>query len=97
MSKQVIETHFCPTHPSYKIVLDFNEAVPDDPGAGTPAMVYGPKDASGTFFCALETGEIDPCSPHQLPSAVSAWLERMAEHVDEYLDLAFASAAVTQD
>lgn len=91
MSKQIVETHFCPAQPDYKIVLDFREAVPDDPGAGTPAMVYGPRDVSGTFFCALDTGELNDDLAHQLPGQVSAWLEEMAGYVDEYLDRAFGS------
>ena len=93
MNKLTVETHVCPANSAYKVVLDFNEAVPDDPGAGTPAMVYGPKDTSGTFYCALDTGELDE---QQLPTRVSRWLEAMTEHVDEYLDRAFDSAAATQ-
>lgn len=42
--------------PRYTVELDYTEAHPDDPGAGTPAMVCGPNGTSGTFFCVRDTG-----------------------------------------
>lgn len=86
MKKQLVETHFCPADHDYYLVLDHREAVPDDPGAGTPAMVYGPRDACATYFRALNEGELD-C--HQLPGSVNRWLESMEHYVDAYVHLAF--------
>lgn len=86
MEKQLVETHFCPANHAYHIVLDHREAMPDDPGSGTPAMVYGPEGTSATFFCALNEGELD-C--HQLPDNVSRWLESMEDYVGDYVELAF--------
>ena len=56
-----------------RLVLDRAEIVPNDPGAGTPAMVYlGTRSA--TYGCACDTGELDGgeaiLTPHQV-----AWLQ----------------------
>lgn len=90
MEKQLVETHFCPANHAYHIVLDHREAMPDDPGSGTPAMVYGPQGTSATFFFALDGGELGgELDYHQLPSNVSRWLESMEDHVGDYVERAF--------
>lgn len=77
----------------YTVVLDPAEVFPEDPGQGTPAMVYGPGNASGTFFCAMGEGEL-VCGPvdHELPSNVMRWLESIAGEVDTFLNSATAEA-----
>lgn len=85
------EIHTCPADRRYRIELDPKEAVPDDPGQGTPAMVYGPHGASGTFDCVNDTGELDEQS---LPPAVLSWLEGMEEYVNDYVDAAYDAARV---
>lgn len=41
-----------------KIVLDRSQVFPDDPGQGTPAMVYSASGASATLWCAMSEGEL---------------------------------------
>lgn len=77
----------------YTVVLDPAEVFPEDPGQGTPAMVYGPGNASGTFNCAMGEGEL-VCGPvdHELPSNVMCWLESIAGEVDTFLNKATEEA-----
>jgi hypothetical protein len=68
------------------IVLDADEVFPGDPGQGTPAMVYK-GDACGTYFCALDTGELS-CGASVLPLTDSdhAWLTLQEDRVGAWLD-----------
>lgn len=87
------ETLKCPKDSRYRVELDASEAYPNDPGQGTPAMVYGPKGASATFFCALDTGEMDSHEgPHEIPSNIYRWLESVEERVDGFVSRAFEDA-----
>ena len=65
----------CPADRRFTLVMDPTEIFPDDPGNGTPLMVYGPRGASGTFDCALNTGELS-CGDRDLdlPQDVLNWL-----------------------
>ncbi len=64
-----------------RLVLDTDEVYPDNPGDGTPAMLYLGKN-SGTYWCALDTGEVDgrALSSHQY-----AWVLSNEELVDNFL------------
>ena len=64
------------------LTLDPMQVIPDDPGQGTPAVVsWG--DYSGTFWCCLDTGEIDG---FDLPDAVHRWLASLDAEVCDWLD-----------
>lgn len=76
-----ITTIVCPFDSEYRVELDPSQVFPDDPGNGTPEMVYGPNDTSGTFFCTIDTGELDGI---RLPFAVLAWLG--SDHVVNAID-----------
>lgn len=76
------------------IELDSAEIYPDDPGEGTPAMLYfDPRGqvkvprASVTFDCALHEGEIfaGDCV-RSIPAPVLEWLDNVAEQVEGWLD-----------
>jgi hypothetical protein len=69
----------------YTLVLDPSEIIPDDPGAGTPALVYDPtRRHSSTYYCALENGD---CDGYTLPDSVQFWLgsDKVAAMVDALL------------
>lgn len=69
----------------YTLVLDPSEIIPDDPGAGTPALVYDPtRSRSSTYYCALENGD---CDGFELPASVQDWLgsDRVQAMVDDLL------------
>lgn len=67
-----------------RIVLDSSEIFPDDPGQGTPAMVYVvDRHASATYWCALNEGEIEDV---QLTTTQSNWLELQENNVSEFID-----------
>lgn len=89
----ITEKHSCPADPRYYVVLDHTEAYPDDPGQGTPAMVYGPHHASATFDCATDTGELMGNTANvAFPRDVARWLEGITEYVEAYVDAAFDEA-----
>ena len=67
-----------------RIVLDSREIVPNDPGAGTPAMVYVGAH-SGTFWCALDTGEIDG-GDYTLSDRQFRWLDDQFDSVDAFME-----------
>lgn len=46
-------------HGRIRLVLDLDQVIPDDPGAGTPAVVESVDGkSSGTYWCACDTGEL---------------------------------------
>ena len=67
-----------------RIELDATEIVPDDPGAGTPAMVsYG--DHTGTFWCVNDTGELG-CGDYELTDAQRNWVRQQEDTVNEFVE-----------
>lgn len=70
----------------WTLELDSDEIFPEDPGQGTPAMVYSEdRNCSGTYWCVCETGEIDCQYP--VPSRVMKWLnsEQVESIVEEFM------------
>lgn len=74
----------CPHDSRYRIVMDASEIFPDDPGNGTPIMVYGPSSTSATYLCALDTGELE--GMFSIPERVYNWLDNRADEVYTWLD-----------
>jgi len=68
----------------WRIELDASEIVPDNPGEGTPAMVYGPESTSGTYWCVHGTGEIDGWL--QLPKDVYDWVAAQLDVINDWLE-----------
>jgi hypothetical protein len=68
--------------PGIKISLDASEIIPDDPGAGTPAIVISGK-FSGTYWCALDTGELD-CGEYHLTERQINWLDEQHDAVSAW-------------
>ena len=66
----------CPANRLYTLVMDPAEIFPDDPGAGTPLMVYGPKESGATYDCASITGWLNEGESNavELSDAVMRWL-----------------------
>lgn len=76
----------CPHDPIWRIELDRNEVFPDDPGAGTPAMLYGPRDSSATYYCALDTEEIwNARECIAIPRRVLDWMSAQEFNVAAFL------------
>lgn len=70
----------------WRLELDRAQVFPDDPGQGTPAMVYGPRGESATFQCALCEGEADAGAGYvAIPGAVMRALEAAEGDMDEFL------------
>lgn len=71
----------------WRLELDRDEIIPDNPGEGTPAMVYSPGDkSSGTYWCAIDMGEVscgDTVVP--IPGDVLAWLLKQGYYVEQYM------------
>ena len=65
-----------------RIELDASQIFPDDPGAGAPAMVYKGRD-SGTYWCALDTGELGDAT---LPQSALNWLDAQLDTVEAFID-----------
>jgi hypothetical protein len=71
------------TKDGWKLVLDKSEIFPDDPGQGTPAMVYAPNGDSATYNCATDTGEIGDYQ--RIPNSIHNWLLDKEDEVQEFL------------
>ena len=65
-----------------RIELDASQVFPADPGAGTPAMVYMARE-SATYWCALDTGELDG---RKLRQPELDWLESQIDTVEAFID-----------
>lgn len=78
-----METRFGPS--GIRLELDHTQIFPDDPGAGTPALVIK-GDYSATYHCALNEGELD-CGGYQLNDEEVQWLEEQESLVDEFLSV----------
>lgn len=72
------------TFKGWRVELDSAQIFPNDPGAGTPAMVYSPSGASGTYWCVADTGEID-CGAEECDPAVAEWLNSIEDQVNEFV------------
>jgi hypothetical protein len=68
--------------PGITLELDETEIFPDNPGNGTPAMVYVGEN-SATYWCALGTGEVDM---YTLSERQMRWLDAQNDIVAEFLD-----------
>ena len=66
------------------LVLDPTQVFPNDPGAGTPAMVYL-RGSSGTYGCVVDTGELD-CGRFTLTDAQHRWLMKQEDAVSKCWD-----------
>ena len=65
--------------------LDSDQIFPEDPGQGTPAMVYSGIH-SGTFHAAMETGELDG-GDFLLSQGQQQWLVDQEDNVNEFIDM----------
>ena len=69
-----------------KLVLQQDECFPDEPGQGTPAMVYlriHGEVVSSTYWCCMDEGDIEG---YTLSESIMEWLETRRKQVDRYLD-----------
>lgn len=66
------------------LVLDSAEIFPDDPGQGTPAMVYLGRN-SATYGCAVHFGELD-CGEKELSATQVNWLDAQEEIVWTFIE-----------
>jgi hypothetical protein len=69
--------------PGIRIELDSDEINHDDPGAGTPAMVYVGRE-TGTYWCMVETGET--LGGTMLTKRQNQWLEDQRHLVDKFME-----------
>jgi hypothetical protein len=68
------------------IVLDSDEIIPDDPGAGTPAMVHL-YTASSTYWWAIGEGTLDAGGRDiELSTTQKNWLDAQENAVEEFLE-----------
>ena len=63
----------------WRVVFESSQVFPDDPGNGTPAMVYAPGGDSATYNCAADTGE---CNDTPIPLHIMSWLEKLEEEIE---------------
>ncbi|MCV2216127.1 hypothetical protein [Thauera sp. Sel9] len=72
----------------WTVVADRRQVFPDDPGQGTPLMVYAPgARASGTLHRVLDTAETDTNTGQIEPvtGRVMAWLEQIEDQANEWI------------
>ena len=72
------------------LVLDSSEIFPNDPGQGTPAMVYT-RGGGATYWCASDTGTVMDARGNDVDLSVAQceWLDTMADTVDAFIDTNF--------
>ena len=70
---------------SHGLTIEFDEREyhHDDPGAGTPVVVRMGKH-TGTYWCAVDTGELDG-GEVTLTDAQVRWLRSKENEVDEFM------------
>ena len=79
----------------WTLELDRNEVNANDPGEGTPAMVwrkpvtqrrrfYGEGEASGTYWCALGEGVLSS-DDSEIPDDIYRWLQEKQDAVNAFL------------
>ena len=72
----------------WTVVADRRQVFPDDPGQGTPLMVYAPKAmACGTLARVLDTAETDTNTGQiePVPGRVMAWLINIDNEANEWV------------
>jgi hypothetical protein len=75
-------TIVCPFNSSLRIELDKDEIIPEDPGAGTPAMVYKGSH-SGTWWCVDDNGEF--WDGEELTYRERQWVAECGYDVDAFM------------
>lgn len=68
----------------WSIELDTAEVYPDDPGNGTPAMVYSPTGESATYHRACDMGTVGD-NDTEIPSRVLNWLNCQDDAINSFL------------
>ena len=68
------------------LTLDATQIFPNDPGQGTPAMVYT-RGGSATYWCASDTGTVmdDNWIDDELSVAQIKWLHEQAGVVADFI------------
>jgi hypothetical protein len=66
----------------WTLLLNSEQIIPADPGAGTPALVIDPRGNQGTYWCCYNT---DECDGKAIPYVIQRWLEDMLPVVDQFL------------
>lgn len=75
--------------PEIMVELDASQVYPNDPGAGTPAIVLSHFGYSATYHCALDNGELENSRGQfkKLTKRQIEWLEKIQDEVDEFLNI----------
>lgn len=72
---------------SLRVELDRSQVFPDDPGNGTPALVFGP-GCSSTYWCAIGEGELlrdKGDGVYVLTESQFNWLESIEQEITDFL------------
>lgn len=67
---------------TWRVELDKDQVFPDNPGEGTPAMLYSPFGKSATYACATDTGE---CDGTEIPAGVLTRLVELEDEINAFL------------
>lgn len=75
-----------------RVELDRSQVFPDNPGLGTPEMVYmcGHLKCGSTLTCAQDTGELigsaaDESDSYHLTPEQQDWLQSIDKEVEDFL------------
>jgi hypothetical protein len=68
------------------LVLDKSQVFPNDPGQGTPAMVYHKNGSCATFWCACGEGQLmSDKGDYKLSDRQLEWLDNLDREITDYL------------
>lgn len=70
--------------PGLKVLLDTEQIVPGDPGAGTPVLIEFSNGDTGTWNCV--TSEGSTCDGTFPDEEQSAWLEKVSPQVEAWME-----------
>jgi hypothetical protein len=71
-----------------RVMLDKTQVFKEDPGRGTPAMVYNKAGASATYTCACNEGELENSrtgNMNYLNDKQLKWLAEIETDIDKFL------------
>lgn len=69
---------------TWTLKCDTSEVFPDDPGNGTPLMVYAPNGETGTLYCTPGEGVISG-DEQEVPEPVMRWLDSIQSEAEDFV------------
>jgi hypothetical protein len=70
---------------TWRLEADREQVFPDDPGMGTPLLIYAPSGQTSTLYCTLGEGVICGDYDEEVPSPVYDWLVKLQYEAEAWV------------